>query len=218
MTDKSVYSIVLADDVVEGIDRLAYEMNCSRSNLINQILAEHLQMMTPEKRIQEIFSGISRLMDDRFQLLAGTGSSVLAVKSPLRYKYKPTLRYSLEIFREFGNRIGRLKVTMRTQSQALLNELNRFFLIWNHIEEKYLSEVFPEGIPSEFSEGKFTRDFYSPEPEKLSDENISKAMGGYINLNYKCIQIYFDGMGDDITPYKIEEEYKKYLSGGITIF
>lgn len=47
--NKSVYSLVLADDVVEAIDRLAYSMNTSRSNLINQILAERVQLLTPEK-------------------------------------------------------------------------------------------------------------------------------------------------------------------------
>ena len=39
--NKSVYSLVLMDDVVEQIDRVAYEMNTSRSNMINQILAEY---------------------------------------------------------------------------------------------------------------------------------------------------------------------------------
>ena len=35
---KSVYSLVLMDDVVNAIDDMAYQMNTSRSNLINQIL------------------------------------------------------------------------------------------------------------------------------------------------------------------------------------
>ena len=39
---KSVYSIVLADDVVEAIDEMAYSLGTSRSNLINQILAERV--------------------------------------------------------------------------------------------------------------------------------------------------------------------------------
>lgn len=47
--NKSVYSLVLADDVVEAIDRLAYSMNTSRSNLINQILAERVQLLTLKK-------------------------------------------------------------------------------------------------------------------------------------------------------------------------
>ena len=45
---KSVYSLVLMDDVVEAIDELAYSMNTSRSNLINQILAARVSLLTPE--------------------------------------------------------------------------------------------------------------------------------------------------------------------------
>ena len=37
---KSVYSLVLMDEVVDAIDQMAYRNNTSRSNLINQILAE----------------------------------------------------------------------------------------------------------------------------------------------------------------------------------
>ena len=54
--NKSVYSLVLSDEVVDAIDRLAYSMNTSRSNLINQILAEKLSLMTPEMRMRQIFS------------------------------------------------------------------------------------------------------------------------------------------------------------------
>ena len=42
---KSIYSLVLMDEVVEVVDRMAYAMHTSRSNLINQILAEHLSCM-----------------------------------------------------------------------------------------------------------------------------------------------------------------------------
>ena len=46
---KSVYSLVLMDDVVKAIDDMAYKLNTSRSNLINQILAEHVSFKTPVK-------------------------------------------------------------------------------------------------------------------------------------------------------------------------
>lgn len=36
---KSVYSLVLGDEVVAQIDRAAYALGTSRSNLINQVLA-----------------------------------------------------------------------------------------------------------------------------------------------------------------------------------
>lgn len=43
---KSVYSLVLMDEVVDAIDQMAYRNNTSRSNLINQILAEHVSLAT----------------------------------------------------------------------------------------------------------------------------------------------------------------------------
>ena len=45
---KSVYSLVLMDDIVAAIDELAYSLQTSRSNLINQILAEKVALVTPE--------------------------------------------------------------------------------------------------------------------------------------------------------------------------
>ncbi len=58
---KSIYSLVLADDVVAAADRLAYELHTSRSNLINQILAEHLSCVTPEMRMQAVFAQMETL-------------------------------------------------------------------------------------------------------------------------------------------------------------
>ena len=51
---KSVYSVVLMDDVVDAVDRLAYEAGTNRSNMINRILAEYVQLATPEQRMQDI--------------------------------------------------------------------------------------------------------------------------------------------------------------------
>ena len=48
MDKKSMYSIMLMDSVVEAVDRAAYLNGTNRSNLINQILAEHLGVETPE--------------------------------------------------------------------------------------------------------------------------------------------------------------------------
>lgn len=42
---KSVYSVVLMDDVVDAVDRLAYEAGTNRSNMINRILAEYVQRL-----------------------------------------------------------------------------------------------------------------------------------------------------------------------------
>ena len=68
--NKSVYSLVLMDNVVGEVDKLAYEMGTSRSNLINQILAEYVRYTTPEMRMRAIFDEMEKLMQgvDSFQI------------------------------------------------------------------------------------------------------------------------------------------------------
>lgn len=215
---KSVYSLVLMDDVVEAIDAMAYSMNTSRSNLINQILAERVSFVTPEMRMRDIFSRIEKLMDSRFQLLDQSSDSMMSVKSPLKYKYKPTIKYSVELFRSFEGGVGRLKVSFRTQSRALIDAINRFFEIWQQIEEKYLSGVFVNGVPWDMSYVSFTRDFYAPDSDKLTDGDIADAISGYISLLDECIKIYFENADNaDEAKKLIDKRYCEQLKKGLVI-
>ena len=58
---KAMYSLMLSEKVVEEIDRLAEKEGTNRSNLVNQILAEYVSVITPEKRISDIFDKIESL-------------------------------------------------------------------------------------------------------------------------------------------------------------
>ena len=210
--NKSVYSLVLSDEVVDAIDRLAYSMNTSRSNLINQILAEKLSLMTPEMRMRQIFSEIESLMDQRFQFLDRPSDSMIDIKSPVRYKYKPTLRYSLELSRELTGRVGRLKVSFRTKSEQLISAADGFFKLWHGLEDKYLSAVYPDGAPARTDNGRYTRDFYSPRARELTDEEIASAVAGYIRLMDSSVQTYFDGLTSGTDPSgKISAAYADYV-------
>ena len=60
--NKSVYSLVLSDEIVQEIDRMAYEMGQSRSAMINQVLADYVRYTTPEKRMREVFSAIEQML------------------------------------------------------------------------------------------------------------------------------------------------------------
>lgn len=215
---KSVYSIVLADEVVDAIDSMAYSMNTSRSNLINQILAERVSLVTPEMRMRGIFSAIEQLMKPRFQFLDHPSDAMLSIKSPIRYKYKPTIRYSVELSKNFSGKVGQLRVQFRTQSVKLIHDIDEFFILWRKIEEKYLSEIFTDGVPGESSDGKYIREFYSPNAEMLSEEQTGNAIGKYIQLMDKCIQIYFDGLSCNLDKSaEIEKIYCDYLKKGIII-
>ena len=87
---KSVYSIVLMDDVIREVDKQAYLLGTSRSNLINQILAEHLSCVTPEMRMREIFDSLTGFISSSFTVQEQRSASLLTMKTALEYKYRPT--------------------------------------------------------------------------------------------------------------------------------
>ena len=90
--NKSVYSLVLSDDVVEAVDRLAYRENMSRSAYINKLLAEAVSYTTPEKRMNDIFGEIESLMNnDVFMVMQQPSDAMLSIRSSLKYKYKPVI-------------------------------------------------------------------------------------------------------------------------------
>ena len=124
---KSVYSIVLMDDVIRAVDEQAYRLGTSRSNLINQILAAHLSCVTPEMRMQEIFSSISQMINSRFQVQQQRSDSLMTLRSALEYKYRPTINYRVELVRAPDNYIGTLRVHIRTQSSTLISLFSNFF-------------------------------------------------------------------------------------------
>ena len=59
---KTLYSLMLNEEVVREIDRMAHRMGTNRSALINQILADYTSVMTPERRIESIFHEIEQLV------------------------------------------------------------------------------------------------------------------------------------------------------------
>ena len=84
---KNIYSLVLSENVIAAVDRLAYERHTNRSNLINQILAEYVSYETPEKRMQNVFDRMQALLGSAFQPLESTSSTMLTLRSALSYKY-----------------------------------------------------------------------------------------------------------------------------------
>lgn len=151
--DKSVYSLVLMDDVVAAVDALAYRNHTSRSNMINRILAQYVDYQTPEERMTAIFRQIARQLPQEglLRIREQDSDTMLSVHSALRTRYNPTLRYALELYRS-GEELGQLRVTLRSQNRELLDFLTRFFTAWHRMECRRLP-----GTLGEVGDGRYTR-------------------------------------------------------------
>lgn len=210
---KTLYSLMLSDDVIREIDLLAHRKGTNRSNLVNQILAEHVQMRTPEQRVGDVFSAIEELMSATQiipQLTAG--APYMALRSCLEYKYRPTVRYEVEIFPNVrSGTIGNLSVVYRTQSSALLNVLTSFFDLWSRIEKKY----FPINIDYMLEDGRFVRSICYPtsrseENSELTSRELAELISDYIRLFDKALKGYVSG---ELTPEGVLNEYTTAIKG-----
>jgi len=202
---KSLYSLMLNEDVVREVDRMAHRLGTNRSNLINQILAEYVNYTTPEKRINDIFSAIEQLMLPTPELVPfiARNSSSMSVKSSLDYKYRPTIKYDVELYRSASGDIGEISVIYRTQSPALLREMNSFFSLWKTLEDTYL---YPQtGLRHSYSleEGRFTRSISRPD-RSCGVQELAETISEYIKLFDSLMKAYIAGrcsMKDVETAY-----------------
>lgn len=87
---KIVYSIVLSEEVVAAIDILATREGQSRSGLINQVLATHAGLTTPEEHGRQIGAAVQAGAEGRGLRASQSPSGALTLHTALRYKYNPT--------------------------------------------------------------------------------------------------------------------------------
>lgn len=215
---KNMYSLMLSENVVEEIDRLAEKEGTNRSNLVNQILADYVSVTTPEKRISDIFEKIESLFggDASFPVYRESHDNTLSIKSALSYKYRPTLRYEVELYRTEGGAFGELKVNFRTQSPELLTKLTEFFRYWERLEEIYVSSFFSGGkIRYTLDEYKWTRSLSFPENKRYENEDLSVAISNYVKVFDRLLKKYLANGYSDLR--ELENDYLAALNGGMTI-
>ncbi|MGN1473094.1 MAG: hypothetical protein ACI4WZ_03385 [Eubacteriales bacterium] len=210
---KSVYSLVLSDAVVSAIDRAAYSQGLSRSALINSVLADYVSYVTPEKRMQDIFRTIEELFGDTaYRCVPQPSESMFSLRAPLAYKYNPTIRYCLELFRGSdpeGN-IGVLRISLRTQSTALQSHLETFFSLWAKLEQYYTSRP---GKP--LTGGRYEKAIRPA--HKMSDDELGRGIAAYIETVEENLNRYFSCLGETEAVRAVEEGYRKYRSEKATV-
>lgn len=213
--NRSLYSMILSDDVVSAVDKIAMRMNTNRSSLVNQILAEYVQMMTPEKRIENIFTYIADLLSSDTELVpfVSPHQMTMSMKSSLEYKYRPTIKYSVELFRSPDGAIGELTVSFRTQSQMLLDTITEFFTLMKRLEDAYISQYYPHGaITYALYDGKFVRSLCIPSNRNYNNEELGNQITSYVRMFDTLIKGYISGK---LSPSMLEEKYTKYLNNGV---
>lgn len=207
---KTLYSLMLNDDVVREVDLLAHKKGTNRSNLINEILAEYLGMTTPQVQINSIFRTIEQAVAPYGQLVPffTPNDFTMSLKSSLEYKYRPTVKYEVELYENSTDSIGEISVIFRTQSFALISDMTTFFYLWRHAEKKYISNRINGDISYALYYNKFCRSIAVPNCD-FSPEELAKALSGYIELMDRLMKGHLSGRYLDAD---VEQLYAEYMS------
>ncbi len=204
--NKSIYSLVLSDDVVEAVDALANSAGVSRSAMVNRILAERVAYITPEMRLEEILESLARSMNGAFMLSEKPSGGTLSARTSLKYRYKPTVKYSVEIFTENGKRAGEMRVSFRTQSAQLIDDLTGFFRCWAELEGRYIADKLSEDILYTIADGHFTRTLNMP-GGNVSDEQLGTAVADYMAMFDGAMKAYFAELPDAENAVTAADKY-----------
>ena len=209
--NKSVYSLVLSDEIVQEIDRLAFEAGASRSAMVNQILADSVRYTTPEKRMREVFSAIEQmLIGSVFEPQLQPSESMFSLRSALDYKYNPSVRYSVELYQNALPMLGELRVSIRSQNSALVLALLQFFKLWTRIETAYIGRV-----ECAMEDGRYVRKLRLSEHTQPTNEQIGEGIAGYINLLDSAMKLYFQNSNDPaLAMASVEKRYVSHIRGG----
>lgn len=183
---KNTYSLILSENVVAEIDRLAHQLHTNRSSLINRILAEYVSYETPELKTEKVFDLLSGMLggNDEFRIMPQPSANVFVLSTPLAYKYNPTVRYTVEIFRTQGDAAGNLKVSLRTRSDTLEETMQRFFRLWSSLDDRCCC-----------TENRFSR--MIPTREEFEPEECAKELYEYVQTMDKAMKLFFAGNDDD---------------------
>ncbi|MBE7058799.1 MAG: hypothetical protein E7387_06830 [Ruminococcaceae bacterium] len=210
---KSLYSLMLMDDVVRAIDNLALQQNTNRSNLVNQILAEYVSMTTPEMRVNNIFKSIEDLINQCGMNIipyVSPNQMTMSLKSSLEYKYRPTIKYEVSLYRTPQSAaIGELDVVFRTQSEELIRAMTEFFRLWTTIESAYRRDV---KITYALYDGRFTRSINVSPDRNYTSEELGNNISSYIQIFDKLVKGYVSG---SYMPRDVEMIYLEYYNKGV---
>lgn len=207
---KNNYSLMLSEGVVRAIDAEAARRGTNRSALINHILAEYVSYVTPEMRTKEILSGVLASLGGAFRT-EGEGDTGVSLYSSLSYRYRPTVRYALELYRG-SERLGEIRVSMRTQNAVLLRLFEAFCLCFAETERRYLGDT-----EYAIGTGRFSRILRLRKNDGIADmltlSELGSHVASYISMLDRALK-RFCVCADDLFSAKrvIDEEYRSYLS------
>jgi len=202
---------MLFDEIVEKIDQMAYVNNTNRSQLINDILAERIGLVTPEQKIQKILEQLDENFSDTLSVSQINKNSSIQFGKSLKYKYRPKVRYSYEFASSDRGKYAVLKISSRTKSEDLNEHFDEFFNLIAGIEKK--QKDYSTDLADNLTNHKFVREFKVEGELSQDTEIVTANLTRYLKMIDQAMNVYFSNIegleNADITKL-LERLYREY--------
>jgi hypothetical protein len=111
---------------------------------------------------------------------------MLSLRSALAYKYNPTVKYNVELYRRGDAEIGELRVSMRTQNAGLILYMTEFYRLWSTVEAQYRGH-----IPFASSEGKYARKLILQNLSGAREIDLGEVIAAYVQAFDQALKAFF---------------------------
>lgn len=219
MAGRSLYSILLDDDLIAAVDRLAQRNGITRSAMIESLISDRISYISPRNRINEIFDDIDRLMSgvDGFTSWTEPDRTAYQLKSGMA-RYRPSVRYKVKIYDHMaGSDFGELDVRIRSDEPAVLAAEEEFFRAFCRLERIYLAGAIPDDISCslDMRTGRFRRGLRLAAGVDHSSSEIAQKITDYVNMLDTLMKRWFGR--EYLTVSDMERDYISYLEDGTGI-
>lgn len=206
---KSIYSLLLTDDVAEAVGKVAAERNMSRSALIDAVLAEYVGVAHTDKLYRDVWKRMQGLFE-RMQTMSFVNNAQLSlaqVLTVLPFKYNPKVRYLLELSDQ-PHTVCTVTLNTRTQNPSLTAVLDTFYSRLAALEQRYLDDV---GVV--YGNGKYTCVLYG---DNNDADKVAVEITEYVVTLDGMLRAYIGGDGElaDKLFAEYVERHNQALLGG----
>ncbi len=195
---KSIYSLLLSDEVVHQLDMLAATRGLSRSAVIDAILADYAGVSNGDEKMRSVWQEMEKMLarTHTMHFVNNAQTNLAQIVTTLPFKYSPKIRYQLELSGK-NDRICAITLNTRTQNPLLTTAFNNFYERLAVLERQYLNNV-----SARFGNGKYVSVLYG---NKNEPTNVACEILEYV--------VTLDGMlrswlnGDEQTVVNLFADY-----------
>ena len=205
--------IRILDGMMRRLQTMSNERHVPVTDLVNQALGDFLCFHETDINLFDVINSVESHLTATSHFVTNVDlyNRVISIKSPIRYVYRPELKYKIAVTLTDSISIGKISVILRSHDISTLQCFFAFINLWVSLEEKYIKPQ--ERIEYICDSGYFERKVYLPANERqISGQTMGAAISDYISAFDQLLKHYFTEY--DNSGAEIEKMYCNFVQIG----